>query len=146
MSAHKSFALLLLLCFCCTLGCNDGKVSVRGQVTLDGAPLADAGVVFIPVESGPSCSATTNAQGYYELESANKKGVKPGKYQVAITKQVYAGGKAGADGLEVHSENAGGGFRVTWLAPKKYSDVKTSELTADVTTDSGKSYDFLLKK
>jgi len=56
------------------VGCGGGVPSdqpnlapVKGVVTLDGEPVADANVIFSPKEGGGSSTATTDAQGNYEL-------------------------------------------------------------------------------
>ncbi|HIK91272.1 MAG TPA: carboxypeptidase regulatory-like domain-containing protein [Planctomycetes bacterium] len=59
--------------------------SVEGKVTMDGQPLANAAVVFVP-ENGRPSGARTNAQGEYELTfTEGRRGATPGKYKVRIT-------------------------------------------------------------
>jgi hypothetical protein len=120
-----------------TSGCGDGPylVPVSGTVTLDGAPLADAGVMFSPVEPGPSASGTTDAQGKFELMTINDMGAVIGEHQVAVTKRRYVGVKPG-------EEPAPGGLRVEWLAPRKYANPETSGFTAEVTEDGENHFEF----
>lgn len=61
--------------------------TVYGTVTLDGSPLADASVIFVPKESGSRSSfGTTDSNGYYELTySANMEGAKVGEHTVRIS-------------------------------------------------------------
>lgn len=100
--------------FACSLavaiaGCGDGMglTNVSGVVTLDGKPVPDATVTFIPkgeTESSPSYG-TTDAGGYYSLMfSRDREGVMPGTYDVTIEteKMPPSDIKAmKADGLEV---------------------------------------------
>ena len=62
--------------------------TVAGVVTLDGQPLANATVEFIPTDDGEmrsSYDGTTDASGRYELYfSAGKAGAAPGAYSVHI--------------------------------------------------------------
>jgi uncharacterized protein (TIGR03067 family) len=70
---------------------NEKKLArVEGKVLLDGAPLAGATVVFVPVnKGGQKATGTTNADGTFELiTGGNKKGALPGDYNVVITKKV----------------------------------------------------------
>ncbi len=71
-----------------------GKAEVHGQVTLDGAPVGGAKVVFMPIRyfssSGnvlPLAFGLTNAEGKFELQYADEtKELTAGKYNVIISK------------------------------------------------------------
>lgn len=72
--------------------CGCGKsgpeiASVSGRVTMDGKPLANAAVVFIP-ENGRPAGATTDADGNYVLNfSQGRRGAIPGKNSIRISTQ-----------------------------------------------------------
>jgi hypothetical protein len=79
-------------------GCGGGAhkpVPVSGKVTLNGKPLADATLMFVPVTGGigsanppPSSVGTTGEDGSYELvlnNNAKRKGAVPGKHKVFIS-------------------------------------------------------------
>jgi hypothetical protein len=76
--------LLALVC----LGCGPGGpeiATVEGTVTLDGEPLPNASVVFVP-EDGRPAGATTDAQGHYELTfTEGRQGAIVGKNKVRIS-------------------------------------------------------------
>jgi predicted small lipoprotein YifL len=57
-----------------------------GVVTLDGQPLAEAGVMFTPIQGGPVASATTDADGRFELRTLSHDGAIVGEHQISITK------------------------------------------------------------
>lgn len=63
---------------------------VTGKITMDGEPLKNAEVRFLPIPKGnepvrPS-SAMTDDKGNYTLEYSSKKsGAKPGSYQVFVS-------------------------------------------------------------
>src|SRR5215207_4472951 len=80
---------------------------VHGQVTLNGRPLADAGVMFLPADMGPSASGTTDSDGHYELMSVNRIGAIRGTHNVAIAKRKYVPLKPG-------DEPVPGGLRAEW--------------------------------
>jgi hypothetical protein len=71
-------------------GCGHSSTlgTVEGVVTVDGQPLANATVEFIPTDGGEARSSydgTTDASGRYELYlSASQKGASPGAYTVHI--------------------------------------------------------------
>ena len=80
-----------------TVGCGKGSfatVPVAGRVTLDGEPAVRVTVLFSPLrrgdalEAGPSSTATTDAEGRYQLLVARQgggKGAVPGKHLVLIS-------------------------------------------------------------
>jgi hypothetical protein len=62
-------------------------VKVQGKVTLDGQPVANALVVFLPVEEGGGRQATgsTKADGSFQLETFKPgDGALPGQYKVTV--------------------------------------------------------------
>lgn len=71
-----------------SIGCRPGyqHVSpVKGRVTLDGIPLAQAQVMFLPDTGRPS-TGETNAEGVYELAYTFKqKGAEHGLHTVRVT-------------------------------------------------------------
>ena len=75
-------ALSLLLAGCAYRGPEIAYVA--GRVTMDGRPLANATVVFVP-ENGRPAGATTDADGNYVLNFANgRQGAIPGPSTVRI--------------------------------------------------------------
>jgi hypothetical protein len=80
-----------LLVVTCLSGC--GRRSdqpplgtVKGVVTLDGEPLAEANVTFAPTEGGRTSTAVTNSDGSYELNYTTKdKGAKVGEHTVRVS-------------------------------------------------------------
>jgi len=78
---------MLALAVACA-GCGPGGpeiASVEGTVTMDGKPLPNAAVVFIP-ENGRPAGATTDSEGHYALNfTAGRQGAIPGTNTVRIT-------------------------------------------------------------
>jgi hypothetical protein len=71
-------------------GCSGGSklVKVTGTVTLDGAPLPEATLNFVPVSAGAErARGYTGPNGSFELLAL------PGEYKVLISKVVSAAGK-----------------------------------------------------
>lgn len=107
-----------------TAGCGDGRperVAVTGQVMIDGKPLEHGHIRFIPKNARPA-QAKIGPGGCFNLDTfGNNDGAVSGTHQVTIR------------ATEVLSST-----KIKWHAPKKYSDVQTSDLTAtiDGPTDS----------
>lgn len=119
--------LLLLSLIVIAAGCDRGLQlrPAEGAVTLDGKPVAEAGVLFTPVEGGPPASGSTDSSGRFKLRTANRDGAKLGEHRVTITKKETLGlGPFGPTSPE--------GIKVIWHVPEKYSNTKTSGLTATV--------------
>lgn len=59
---------------------------VEGVVTIDGAPLPGARVIFTPVDGGRSSMAVTDGSGHYVLGfAAGEQGALVGKHKVTIS-------------------------------------------------------------
>ncbi len=84
--AVPGVSLCLLL-----LGCGEGEpslVPVSGVVTLDGAPLKDATIEFLPPGGWGSIGRTDDAGRYELLYRARSKGATPGKHTVRISTRI----------------------------------------------------------
>jgi hypothetical protein len=72
--------------------------TVSGTVKLDGSPLADASVQFVPASGRPSFGST-DASGYYELRfTETKEGAVPGEHTVRVTTHRRADSESGTKG------------------------------------------------
>jgi len=70
------------------VGCGSGFHNISGTVTDENGPVKGATVVFEP-EDGKNdsrASGFTDDSGHYTLTTGSKKGAKPGKYSIIITK------------------------------------------------------------
>lgn len=69
-------------------GCGGGSEldvgEVTGVVTLDGKPLPNAVVTFVPKAGGPSGVGTTDAEGKYQLLTVEEAGAVVGEHLVSI--------------------------------------------------------------
>lgn len=77
------FSLLVIAFVGC--GSSSGTVPVKGRVTLDGEPLANASISFIPQGEGRQATGTSDANGEFTMSTIDPKdGALPGTYKVAI--------------------------------------------------------------
>lgn len=145
------------LCFAClsglllfTFGCggtpsrNLPVAYVEGVVTLDGAPLTEASVLFIPKTqgSGESAGGYTDATGKYTLTSMNGdpgKGALPAEYIVTISKTV----STPIPGAKVEEGDAPP-EKTEEVTPAVYRDRTKSPLAASVVQGKN-SFNFELK-
>jgi hypothetical protein len=122
--ANRSSLLLLAL----VAGCNRSGLDlapVEGIVTYNGAPVADAGVMFAPAQ-GPPAMATTDAEGKFTLTTANYPGALIGEHRVSISK---------VETIAIPQQRGFPLYQHKHQIPEKYADVSTSELTASVVDD-----------
>ena len=139
-------------------GCGEGVVEPNwpdvvpcsGTVTMDGKPLSQAMVLYIPDISttGQGGSGTTDESGKYSVSSRNAKGemvpgVIPGKYKVAFSRMVKPDGTVWTPDASNSAGPATFGAREE--LPLKYSDPATSIQIAEVKA-GGAPVDFALKK
>ncbi len=104
---------------------------VRGIVTLDSKPVEGAAVMFMPNEGGRPATGITDERGEFDLQTeAPGDGALLGQHAVTVTLQETTGLMADPDGLS--GDIAPGGIRVKWFVPQRYSNPKTSNLTATV--------------
>lgn len=132
-------------------GCGRGEggpplVPAEGVVTLDGKPLANADVMFIPQEGTPGQAlfGRTDAEGRFRVGTPDGKrqGAAVGRYKVTIQKLVKP------DGSDfIPDPNAGpmdtGGFRE--LLPPRYANEAETQLTADVPPEGSRELRFALQ-
>lgn len=85
--------LLSALCICVLMGCGGAEgqkpvYPVSGKVTMAGAPIAKATVIFQPLGKDQAvATAITDAQGVYKLTTYDSfDGAAAGKYEVMVTK------------------------------------------------------------
>lgn len=77
-------AILLLLPLT-LLGCGSNTNSVTGTVTLDGKPVSDATIQFVPDGAGRDATGQTDKNGYFSMSTFKPgDGVVPGTYKVVI--------------------------------------------------------------
>lgn len=84
----RVYRILLVLIPVVSAGCGGSYHKVEGTVTMDGAPVEKATVLFIPTkEGGQSATGQTDASGKFKLNNpSNDKGIPAGTYKVVITK------------------------------------------------------------
>jgi hypothetical protein len=111
--------VLSLVC----LGCDRGPeiASVEGTVTMDGKPLPNASVVFIP-ENGRPAGARTDERGHYVLEfTEGRQGAIPGKNWIRINTAAEA--SEAADGTPIPAQRE--------TIPAKYNTQSALEFTVE---------------
>ncbi len=125
----------------CAGGANDAPetVAAKGTVTVAGTPIPKLSVAFIPA-SGKVATGETDDQGIFTLTTNQPgDGAMVGTYTVAITP------------IEENTDAMPGmeGYKAPGPPPfaKKYTDAKTSGLTATVDADPSKNdFKFDLEK
>ena len=110
------------------VGCDSSGVGrlvpVQGQVTFEGQPLTTGSLVFKPhsEKGNPSKfepASTINADGSYQLFTAEREGAPPGWYKVSVVAQ------APPDEKNPYAATRS-------LIPARYAEVETSNLEIEV--------------
>lgn len=134
----SSYGLVILLLTTIS-GCSEKGVHlvpVTGLVTLDGKPVADAGVVFTPVsiEQGPSASGSTDSEGKFVLMTNNRDGAVLGDHRVSISKADPFGEVVSPEAFENADliRKRGLAIKTKHFLPERYANVETSELLVTV--------------
>ena len=116
---RRACLLGLLAWACIAAGCSKGDhslVPVSGKVLIDGQPLTEGYIRFVPAK-GRVSTGQIRSDGTFELTC-----FKPGD-----------GAFIGANRIEVGSNKILSPTQIKWFAPKAYSSTATSGLTMDVT-------------
>ena len=133
MILNRRLALgLSMLCLAgLVVGCApEGRktLPVKGTLTLDGAPVAEAAVMFTGPDGGAPVATTTDESGNFTLDAI------PGLNKIAVSKSVTTGEAATQEeGGTMPEESALADVKTEWLIPVKYASDRTSGLQAEVT-------------
>lgn len=118
---------------CCS---DSGLVKVKGTVTLEGKPVPNGTVNFIPDVGGPSASGELKPDGTYELTTEKPgDGAMPGKYKVVVVAMEDQAGKLPEERSPLPAA----------IVPTQYTSLATSPLTATVEKKDNQ-IDFQLSK
>ncbi len=106
------------------------RQAISGSVTLDGQPLQQGTISFLPLEKKDTSGGATITSGKYSV--AREQGLAPGKYKVMISasKSGVAGGQE-APGMPVMAAE---------LIPEEYNT--KSDKSVDVTVKGPNTFDF----
>ncbi len=147
---QRLLLLGLAACVVAVMGCGGPPTLsteyVEGVVTLDGQPVAEATVTFVPVTEGQGAPATgmTNQQGVYkltatvtgELAATPEAGTLPGEYFVGVMKNVVEtrmsqeeAEQAGVEYVPAAEEAAP---KITFVVPQKYNVPRESGIKVTV--------------
>jgi hypothetical protein len=129
MQLLRKTPLAAALCLCLTAaGCKDSELEltpVEGTVTLDGKPLAGAGVLFQPEGGGRPATGITDAEGKFTLTTLEQgDGAHVGMNQVSVTKEEIVAPKRKLEEGEWEA--------MKLATPAKYASPNTSGLTVNV--------------
>lgn len=114
---------------------------VTGTVTLNGAPVTNALIEFIPNGDGPSSVGDISPEGKYELALTNgEAGAVVGTHQIQIVCM-----EAGSVDIDEEGVTESGGEAPPCEVPKKFEAATTSGLTADVKSGEPNVIDFALE-
>jgi hypothetical protein len=121
------------------VGCGGEPVGVvQGKVTYRDAPVATGSVIFQNAAGTVAMSANLNPDGTYQVKSADRNGLPPGQYKVAINPGSIGSGEV------VLATNPGQAPAGPPPVPSKYHSTETSGLSITVAAGDNPSFDFAL--
>ena len=134
LPAVFALPLLSLATIACVTGCGSSgpaMAPVSGVVTVDGAPVENAAVMFVPEGGGRPATGLTDADGKFSLETLEPgDGALVGNHKVTVTGVKTTGIQATEDGLSGVVDPSQ--VKEEWFVPQKYSKPDTSGLTQEV--------------
>ncbi|MDA0833477.1 MAG: hypothetical protein O2955_02085 [Planctomycetota bacterium] len=143
VSGIRNLSLLAILLGSCLAGCGPGTdkpatVAVGGVVTLDGQPVKNARVRFIPdADKGRAAAGTTGDDGSFSLSTFDTDdGIVPGNYSVDVTSMAID---------DISTETKDSGEPLTSEIPAKFSNSTTSGVSFTIGEgDAGKNLEIKL--
>lgn len=145
---RSSWLLGTLLALLTISGCAERGGTVKGRVTLEGSPVADADVIFAPKEGQRlrSNQARTDANGNFAVQPdpQTRQTLLPGKYEVLISKYVKKDGSLPKE--EEDPENLRAAGELLNAVPDKYSQPGQSGFVVDIQKGENNLPAFDLKK
>lgn len=113
-----------------------------GTVTLDGKPLSDATVTFVPASGRPS-DGKTDASGTFTIMTNGQPGMPAGPCKVTVSKftaqgEMPAMAPSPGDMIKMYEKKKKGDVEKSPV-PAKYGRADTSGLSAEVSTDAAKN-------
>jgi hypothetical protein len=124
--------LLLLPLIVCLWGCSRGDgltiAPVEGKIVMNGQPLPNVGVTFLPNGAGPSASGNTNELGEFKLRTAEPgDGAVVGGHKVVLGRAQEGRPKPGSATI-----------------PNKYGSPTTTDLSVEVVAGKTNTFTFEL--
>ena len=141
--AGISFLLAMLLC-----GCGGPKNPPTFPLSgIDGKPLTEATVSFIPSDGQSPANGTTDGSGRFTLTTFSQgDGAMQGNYRVTVMKFEKAEGAEVADTSDDNYDPNAVSKPPQNRVNKKYASAQTSGLTATVLAGPENSFEFNLEK
>lgn len=134
----------VLLCVA-FLGCAPPTSAVSGQVTLDGRPLDEAVIVFVPLEAGARKTGGEVVAGRYELSARD--GLRPARYRVELVDQPAIDFPAAEAAHRAHADKLKAGATKTGSAAAAQAHARAlkrrRELPARYAIDSPLAIEFV---
>jgi len=98
--SRRAGAVAIAVAVTALAGCGSSGTAASGDVTFDGQPVDDGGIVFVPDGGADATQVGASIHdGKYAIDDG--RGLRPGKYKVQITWMKKTGKKfQGADGIE----------------------------------------------
>lgn len=135
MAFRITSALLLLLALT-IVGCGGQPVGkVAGKVTYKGAPVTEGSIIFQNADGTVALSSNLGPDGSYAVTSADRDGLPPGDYKVAVSP-----GKIGSG--EAPLVVAPGEAAPPPTIPTKYHSIDTTDLKASVKAGDNAPFNF----
>ncbi|MBA4190698.1 MAG: hypothetical protein C0467_22160 [Planctomycetaceae bacterium] len=133
--------LLAVLMTGCGGGSDEGHLATTGTVTVNGQPVANVVVTYIPqgTTGGNGGTATTDSSGRYEIVPTHGKSLPPGQYKVTVSRRLNPDGSPPDPNVPPMESSA----RET--LPAKYTDADKTELNVTLVAGEKKPNDFAVK-
>lgn len=144
----------IVSCLILFSGCSSTSVSglapAEGKVLLDGNPLGEVNIVFMPVAGSSSdryATTVSKSDGTFRMNTSNSPGVLPGKYSITFSKKILTPKVSLEEELILTEEGKPiPDPDVEYIVPAKYEKAETSGFTIEIDASGKKDILFELTK
>jgi hypothetical protein len=152
MPRVRSLALVAAIAVATALaGCGEKLMKARGTVKVDGVPVKEGTIMFVPTKSGRPANGRIMDGSFTLSFHAQDDGLPPGDYKVVIVADLWKEGKKTAEQLREEAAMKRNGVAdelampgtLIHIVPPEYNHHDTTPLTQTVAASGGEQkFDF----
>ena len=132
------FASLIMFGLAAAVGCDDGKVNIKGQIQINGQPADGGELLLSPMVKGPRAFSYVDGDGQFVLQSDGQIGATPGVYKVLYRREVDEAEREKLP-ARLRSKITSSAITISYSSPSEFELKVTEEGADDLVIDIDQS-------